>query len=260
MFIQNKYTKWYYQITSRAQLRASTRKEAKALFRYTEYHHILPESIGGLKTKDNMVFLTPREHFICHWLLTKMTVGNYKAKMIYALNGMKRNNKHQDRYTTKISSRVYAHNKILSAKQHSEFMKGRVPPNKGVPMSEEQKVAIGIRNKGRVKTQEEIDKRVAKVTGQKRTPQQRENMSHGMTGILKGPMSQEEKDKRSRALKNKPKPSGFGDKVAVRMRDSFTKNNPNKREDLKKLCPHCGIKTGPTNYTRWHGDNCRSKK
>jgi hypothetical protein len=81
----NKYTKWYNQITDRARYRI--------IEGYTEKHHIKPRSLGGTDDADNLVELTAREHFICHWLLTKMTTGEDRAKMIYALNGMKRSNK-----------------------------------------------------------------------------------------------------------------------------------------------------------------------
>ena len=40
--------------------------------------------MGGTNAKSNIVKLTAREHFICHWLLTKMTTGDYKNKMTYA--------------------------------------------------------------------------------------------------------------------------------------------------------------------------------
>lgn len=39
---------------------------------YIEEHHILPRSLGGGDSKDNLVKLTAREHFICHLLLTKL--------------------------------------------------------------------------------------------------------------------------------------------------------------------------------------------
>lgn len=41
---------------------------------YTEKHHIIPRSLGGSNCKDNIVTLTAREHFLCHWLLLKMQV------------------------------------------------------------------------------------------------------------------------------------------------------------------------------------------
>jgi len=38
---------------------------------YYENHHIIPKCMGGSNKKDNLVKLTAREHFICHWLLFK---------------------------------------------------------------------------------------------------------------------------------------------------------------------------------------------
>ena len=32
---------------------------------YSEEHHIIPKSFGGPDSKDNLVRLTAREHFIC---------------------------------------------------------------------------------------------------------------------------------------------------------------------------------------------------
>jgi len=39
---------------------------------YTEKHHIIPRSLGGTNNPDNLVDLTAREHFLCHYLLAKM--------------------------------------------------------------------------------------------------------------------------------------------------------------------------------------------
>lgn len=39
---------------------------------YVEHHHITPRSLGGTDEDENIVKLTAREHFICHWLLVKM--------------------------------------------------------------------------------------------------------------------------------------------------------------------------------------------
>lgn len=41
--------------------------------------------MGGLNSRENIVKLTPREHYVCHWLLTKMTTTINRAKMICAL-------------------------------------------------------------------------------------------------------------------------------------------------------------------------------
>lgn len=39
---------------------------------YTERHHIQPRCLGGSNRPDNLVYLTPRVHFIAHRLLQKM--------------------------------------------------------------------------------------------------------------------------------------------------------------------------------------------
>lgn len=51
---------------------------------YTEKHHIIPRSIGGNDSAANLVRLTAREHFICHLLLTKMTIGLQRRSMAFA--------------------------------------------------------------------------------------------------------------------------------------------------------------------------------
>ncbi len=78
-FIDNKYSRIYNNIVSNAQARILDRSI------YTEKHHIVPKSLGGVDNKDNLVSLTAREHFICHRLLTRMTLGENKRKMTYAI-------------------------------------------------------------------------------------------------------------------------------------------------------------------------------
>lgn len=53
---------------------------------YTEKHHILPTSIGGDNSEENLVRLSAKEHYICHHLLTKMyAVGSTEhGKMLSA--------------------------------------------------------------------------------------------------------------------------------------------------------------------------------
>lgn len=39
---------------------------------YYENHHIIPKCLGGSDDKQNLIYLTYREHFIAHWLLVKI--------------------------------------------------------------------------------------------------------------------------------------------------------------------------------------------
>jgi hypothetical protein len=112
MYLQNKYTRWYYNIIQRAQLRKLP------LDVYIEKHHIIPSSLGGNNTKYNIASLTPREHFVCHLLLTKMTIGNNLFKMKHALSMlMNAKNIGKGRYIP--SSRLYEYVK----KCHLEAIK-----------------------------------------------------------------------------------------------------------------------------------------
>jgi hypothetical protein len=81
LFIQNKYYNWYYQIID------NTR--SKTYDDYSEVHHIVPDSLGGSDDPSNLVRLSFREHFMCHWLLIKFVKDpKDKAKMSYALQCM----------------------------------------------------------------------------------------------------------------------------------------------------------------------------
>ncbi len=87
MFTQNKYTKWYFNIINFAKTREIIKKV------YYENHHITPKALGGDNSKENLVKLTAREHFICHLLLVKMVkTKTHKRSMSFALITMKRSN------------------------------------------------------------------------------------------------------------------------------------------------------------------------
>ena len=96
----NKYEKWYKDITDRGQTRITNER--------TESHHIIPKCLGGIDDKSNLTKVTLREHFICHWLLTKIYYGKERHQLLKALWMMKAENQNQTRYKTKITSRVYA--------------------------------------------------------------------------------------------------------------------------------------------------------
>jgi transposase-like protein len=75
----NKYLKWYKNIII-------NRLEFPILV--GENHHIIPSSMGGSDEKENLVKLTPKEHYICHLCLMKFTEGQDYYKMLCAINAM----------------------------------------------------------------------------------------------------------------------------------------------------------------------------
>ena len=102
MFLNNKYTRTYDAIIAKARLR-------RVQTGFTEKHHVIPRSLGG-GSGYNLVRLTPREHFICHWLLIRMVSHSIlKAKMENSLRLMKTNNHtKKEPYTAPITKRVYS--------------------------------------------------------------------------------------------------------------------------------------------------------
>ena len=89
---------------------------------YFEKHHIHPKSLGGSNDENNLVKLTAREHFICHWLLVKMYAKgtNERYKMLCALWRMNNNgsNTQKEHY---INSRAYEKLRIEFAERVSEI-------------------------------------------------------------------------------------------------------------------------------------------
>lgn len=233
MFIENKYTRWYYSIINNRKICDVTG--------YGEKHHIIPVSLGGTNEPENIIKLTAREHWICHQLLAKMVLGEDKMKMLHVCLLFKK---------TCTSSKRYNQLK----KQRSEAMRGR-------KHSEETKLKIGLAHKGRKHTAEQIAKYSQKVRGKKLSVETREKMSIAHTGMRhldetklkigqsnKGKNAgkiptQEQRDKISKANKGKAKPTDFGAKI--RAARSFT---------IKVQCPDGSIETVTFNKAQWAKD------
>lgn len=69
-----------------------------------EWHHIIPKCMNGTDDPNNLVKLTYKEHYFCHYLLIKIYPNNYK--LYYAYN---------------IMTNDCRHGKILSLKFYSKF-------------------------------------------------------------------------------------------------------------------------------------------
>jgi len=95
------------------------RGKNRTLTGYQESHHIVPRCLNGTDDKDNLVSLTPEEHYLCHLLLVKIYPNNIKLVkaamfMVSSNNNVKRNNK------------AYGWLK----RQYSDYMRGPNNPQK----------------------------------------------------------------------------------------------------------------------------------
>ena len=161
MLEKNKYTRVYNQIVSRA------RTERDLHFK--EVHHVIPRALGGTDNSDNLVRLTPREHYIVHALLPKMVTNPRHIHKMYAAFNMMHVNKRK-RYT----SRLYEYYKIKFYKLHSEAQKGKIrtmesrqkqsESSRGKPWS--QKSRDSVRSKPTAKTVVATDVNTGAFIGQ----------------------------------------------------------------------------------------------
>jgi hypothetical protein len=158
VFLENKYTKWYFNIIRNANPTTS----------YVEKHHIIPRCIGGSDHRENIVSLTAREHFVCHLLLTKMTTGKIKQAMCWAVGKFAQVNKNQQRNFTSWEYQKIRENISFartgkkhsneSRKKMSEKAKGRTPWNKGKTGVQKHSAESNKKRsetlKGRIRTEE----------------------------------------------------------------------------------------------------------
>jgi len=247
----NKYKKWYEQIVQRA--------KDRVLNGYYERHHILPRSLGGLDIPENIVCLTAREHFICHWLLTKFTVGEERDKMIYALRMMRTNNSGQ-RYTSKITARVYENLKTDYSEIQRQRILGENNPMYGKKFYRSEE--------GRIKQAQSVS---GDNNGAKQS-QSRKKISESKRGKKRDPFNPEWLEKIAES--NRGENNGmYGKNHSVdakfKMRDKAlgrkqSEETIRKKADAvrgskreKKLCPHCEQMIAVNTYARWHGDNCK---
>jgi len=242
----NKYKQWYANITDQAKNRH--------LDSYTESHHIVPRSLGGGDEPDNLVNLTAREHFVCHWLLVKMTTGQEHHKMLNALRMMRAEKQGQQRYTTKITARVYESIKQEYAELQSKTFKGTGNGMFGKHHTQEAKDKIRQARIGNKLTPEQHAKLIANTTGKKKPPLSDEHkaklsvLREGEGNGMYGKTHSEETRAKQRAKATGRKQS----EETIRKKIEATTGK--KRE--KRLCPHCDQMVAVNGYARWHGARC----
>jgi hypothetical protein len=133
-----------------------------------ENHHIVPRSHGGSDDASNIIKLTPRQHYIAHWMLARA----YKDKMASAFWFMsniidKKNHKSK----IKITSRMYNEAREL----HQYAVSQRV-------VSQETRLKISILHKGKKRTDETRKKMSIACTGRVASDEHRKNLSKALTG------------------------------------------------------------------------------
>lgn len=294
IFIDNKYTRIYYKIVNRAQQRVKPEG-------YLEKHHIIPQSFfksknktgwlsGDPNAKKNCVFLTAKEHYICHLLLIKMTEGRAYYKMAHAMM----------RLANGLSTRQY-----VSCTRYESVKKLFSEAKKGRPCSPETREKIRQGNLKRPPTSDETRKKLSAAAkrrkgfteeGRRRvseagknrivTEEMKENLREARKRQVErqgDTMTVEARKKLSQAAKGRKLPRDHVEKIAQANKgktrsDEFRKavsermtGHVKSEETLQKLslaakgkpqrvvtCPHCEKSGGISVMKRWHFDNCEA--
>ena len=168
------YQKHYNLLIDKAKFE-NRKKYLKSDLRYIYYekHHILPVCLGGLNNSENLICLTPEEHYLAHLLLVKIYPG--VDKLIFAVHRM--------------CSGKFRNNKFYgwARRKHAETM-SRL--HKGKQMSETTKRKMSEARIGRRHSDESIRKMC--LVQQNRSDEIRKNMSEAHIGHV---ISDETKEK-----------------------------------------------------------------
>jgi hypothetical protein len=205
---------------------------------YCERHHIIPHCMSGSDKKENLIDLLAEEHFMAHYLLTKIYPENYSLLSAFVIMSGK------EKYcgNKKYKKQREEYSKICSdtRKGSGNNMYGRNDQCYG------QNGISTRRHNDKGKTYEEI-------------------YGSEKAKIAKEKQSKTRKGKEAKHLKGKTWEELHGKEKADRLKEEHSerisgKNHPNYGKHPKKIeCEYCYLKVMKTNYIRWHGDKCKLK-
>jgi len=292
------YEKIYLALISNAKSLQENRNDEQ----YYERHHIIPRSMNGSNTNDNLIILTAKEHFVAHHLLWRMYKNTeFRFKMAKAFLCMTRNSNGQERY---YSARGYEeakkahsivmklwmeegnHPKGMKGKKHSEETKQRISEN----------TKLACKNRGLLKPVYKfskdgnlLNKYDSMSDGAIAVNGNASNIKYTCEGKFKtaygfrwsySPNKCEMKSlKRKEHYHTEEHKKDMSDKISgtIVVKDNrgynfrISVNDPRyKSGELisavvgtkkpTKQCEWCKKIISTTNYTRWHGKQCKHKK
>ena len=192
---------------------------------YTESHHIIPKCMDGDDSQDNIVVLTARQHFVAHWILTKVYPTNYKLRYAFHMMFFPTSSGTRNTGWHLSKSRTYEYHKKELALLQSERLRG-------VLKSDDHKEKLRQAAYARWQDPDEITKQSERMKGN----------TNGL-GAKRSPLTEEVKQKISAANKEyyKSHPGvnlGKTPSEETRKRISETKrNNPYRHssEIIKRI-------------------------
>jgi hypothetical protein len=241
------YKKVYNQIIERAKQRVTVKG-------YSEIHHIIPKSEGGTNDSENLVELTAREHFICHWLLYRQDPESYIRAEAFRMMCDVDPSSNKERYTP--SSRIISEARKAAAELKSKLYKQKCWVKKD-------------------KRQEFIFKDVLQLylnegweVGKHYKPTKETREKIRQTRLNAPKPGKEFSDKMSKIVKKRYEENPDSWKRSKETREKISRQNKLRDPSYKKkisetrkkqivICPHCGKLGNNSIMQRWHFGNCR---
>ena len=165
-FLDNIHTGKYFKIIEIAKSKGRLRSDDA----YYERHHILPVSMGGDANSENLIFLTPVEHFHVHELLPFMTEGRARHKMLYAWNMMSITRGSDKRITADEYHRLRNEYSKMHAQNMSTLWSGDANPTRGTTLSDDHRLKLKESHKGMSGRKHSIETKLKMKESQKATP------------------------------------------------------------------------------------------
>lgn len=251
---------------------------------YYETHHILPKSMGGDNSKDNLVKLTAREHFIAHWLLWRIYRNKETALAFHSMTIG--NNKQKERYYNSKGYEEARKASSINSKGINNFFYGK--KHTKIALLKMSKSKKGIFTDGcHPRSRKVINLNTLEIfdTVYLANKSIRPNAKNGASIILSiknktlcsGMFFEyydETKDNKyyedlfrkikyeyDLKIKNKNKELGYK-RRGIRRSDNFKKKLSESKLGIAQntvICPYCLKEGGISNMKRYHFENCKTK-
>jgi len=249
------YPKIYESLISNAQLE----KRKKHTGIYYEKHHIIPRCLGGNDSRENLVLLTAKEHFIAHKLLLYINPDSIPLQRAFHMMCRSGNGEY------KVSSRDYLFSRVLLSKIQSKERIGAGNPMYMREVSEETRKKISISSIGRKHSEEFKEKMRESKLGNKNPMYDKIFSDDHISKIKissKGRKHSDESKEMMRIQKmGKKNPMygkpGYWDGI-TRSEKTKQKISQSVQKIQKKECEYCHIMVAPCNYNR-HVNKCKLK-
>lgn len=239
MFLQNKYNRLYFAIIEKA--RCQPREKGPAV--YFEEHHVIPKALKGTHDLSNRVLLTAREHFICHWLLTKFTTGRARRQMLSALGSMQENKTRRG-----LTSRQF---EIARRAKHAAVV--------GVPLSAEHRKRVGDAQRGKPKNPDAARRSRLTQTGRPKSERHRALFRIAALTSENAKKAREvlHTDEAIRQKKSASMTAQAATPKGLEQRAALAELHRNRDYPKDHTCPHCQKITTKAMHIKWHGDRCK---